>query len=65
MGGLARICKLYGGMKFVDKDGNKTEYVYDYKKDKPVIKQEMTKQEFMESEKAKYAIIKEQLKINL
>ncbi len=65
MGGLARICKLYGGMEFVDKDGNKTIYTYDYANDKPRIKSEMTKEEIMASEKAKWIKLKEQLKQKL
>lgn len=58
MGGLSRICKMYGGVTVTDSEGNKVEWVYDYKNDKPRLKKEMTKQEIMESEKAKYSQIK-------
>lgn len=62
MGGLAKICKLYGGINFVDKNGNKTEYIYDYVRDEPRLKSEMTKDEWMASEKTKWSVVGEHLK---
>ena len=50
MGGLARICKLYGGMKV-----NGVEYYWDFVQDKARIRSEMTQKEWMESEKIKYS----------
>lgn len=62
MGGLRRLCKLYGRMEFVDKDGKKKEYVWDYVKDEPRIKSEMTKEELKTSEKKKWMDLKNKLK---
>lgn len=62
MSGLAKICKMYGRMVIADKDGNKFEWVYDYAKDKPRLKSEMTKQDIEASERAKYSTIKSELK---
>ena len=53
MGGLARICKMYGSFK-VSQNGKKVIWLYDYKNDKPRLKSEMTKEEITESEKAKW-----------
>ncbi|MGN6438522.1 MAG: hypothetical protein ACTHMM_18405 [Agriterribacter sp.] len=53
MGGIARICKLYGKMTTTDEKGNKIEWVWDYHNDKPRRKEEMTKEDFKLSEKAK------------
>jgi hypothetical protein len=52
MGGLAKICKLYGGMTTKSK-GKSVEWIYDYKLDKPRLKSEMTKKEIAENEKLK------------
>ena len=49
MSGLRKICKMYGRMKVGD-----IEYVWDYHRDKPVPKPEMTKDDFKKSEKAKW-----------
>lgn len=58
MGGLKRICKLYGSIKV-----NDVLWVWDYVKDEPRIKSEMTKEEFAASEKKKWEeIFKEQNK---
>ena len=51
MGGLSKICKMYGSIKV-----NDVEWVYDYAKDKPVLKSDMTEKDFRESEKAKWAM---------
>jgi len=58
MAGLARICKVYGGMEFVDKNGKKTKWLWDYAKDKAVLAEEMTKEEWAASEAAKWNGIK-------
>ena len=58
MGGLARVCKIYGQINVNDASGKKVIWLYDYKNDKPRLKTEMTDQEIMESEKAKYELIK-------
>jgi hypothetical protein len=49
MGGLRRICKMYGGMKI---DG--VEWVWDYNKDEPRLKNQMTEEELRLSERAKW-----------
>ena len=64
MGGIRRICKMYGGMKFKGEDGKEIEYMWDYAKDEPRLKSEMTKEEIKASEKAKWGIIEKQLKEN-
>lgn len=53
MGGLARICKMYGSMEVSDANGKKVTWLWDYVNDKPRLKTEMTKEETMLSEKAK------------
>lgn len=58
MGGLRKICKLYGGMK-VSSGGKTVEYYWDYKNDKPRIKCEMTHEELIESEKIKWEQLKQ------
>lgn len=54
MSGLAKLCKLYGQIDVTDAKGNKSTFIWDYKKDRPVLKSEITKGEIMESEKAKW-----------
>lgn len=54
MAGLAKICKLYGSMTVQGADGTKVVWVWDYANDKPRLKSEMTKEEIMASERAKY-----------
>jgi len=49
MGGLARICKMYGSMEVADANGKKVTWVWDYVNDKARVKTEMTL-----SEKAKW-----------
>jgi len=61
MGGLAKICKAYGGMT-VSANGKTVKYVWDYVNDIARPEGEMTKEEFMSSEKKKYEQIKQQLK---
>jgi hypothetical protein len=53
MSGIAKICKLYGSIRF--QSGNETvTWVWDYAKDKSVLKTEMTKEEWIASEREKY-----------
>lgn len=54
MGGLKRVAKIYGGMNVTDKDGNTTEWIYDYATDQMKKRSEMTEEEFRASEKAKW-----------
>lgn len=54
MSGLARMCKLYGSMTVTGSDGEKVTWIYDYANDKPRLATEMTKEEIMASEKAKW-----------
>lgn len=49
MSGLKRICKMYGSIKV-----NTVTWVWDYVNDKPRLESEMTKEEIMASEKAKW-----------
>jgi hypothetical protein len=58
MGGLRNICKAYGGMKFTDANGKTTEYEWDYAKDEPRLKGEMTREEWAASERAKWGNLK-------
>lgn len=57
MGGLARICKLYGSMVVQGKDGKKITWVWDYANDKPVHDTEMPfgSERHMASERARYS----------
>ena len=64
MGGLAKICKLYGSMEVSDNNGKKVTWLWDYVNDKPRLKTEMTKEEIMASEKAKWMDIKSKLNNN-
>ena len=52
MNGVARICKLYGSIEAVDKNGKKVIWLWDYVNDKAMLKTEMSKHEIMASEKA-------------
>ena len=54
MGGLARICKMFGQIDVSDGNGKKVTWLYDYANDKPRLKTEMTKEEIKASEKAKW-----------
>jgi hypothetical protein len=38
MAGLAKICKQFGRLIAKGNNGNTAEWVYDYEKDKPVLK---------------------------
>ena len=61
MAGLARICKMYGSLEVSDGNGKKVTWLWDYANDKPRLKTEMSKEEIMKSEKAKWSNIKSQL----
>lgn len=60
MGGLRKICKAYGGMT-VTIDGKTTEYVWDYVKDEPVLKEEFDHARWVASEHKKYEAVKRKL----
>ena len=53
MGGLRRICKAYGGMRFKRADGTEDHWVWDYKADVPRLKSEMDAERKAASDKAK------------
>jgi hypothetical protein len=57
MGGLSRICKMYGSLNV-----NGVVWIYDYVNDKPRLKSEMTKEEIIASEKAKWMKIKTEMR---
>jgi hypothetical protein len=61
MAGLAKICKMYGSMEMIDSEGKKVTWLWDYVNDKPRLKTEMTKDEIMASEKAKWMSVKSKL----
>jgi hypothetical protein len=49
MGGLQKICKLYGGITVKSKDKT-VKWLWDYVNDKPRLESEMTKEEILASE---------------
>ena len=57
MAGLAKICKMYGSIEVIDEHGKKLTWLWDYANDIPRLKTEMTKEEIMASEKAKWRAI--------
>jgi hypothetical protein len=59
MGGIQKICKIYGRIKV----GN-VMWVWDYKNDVAVKESEMTTEMKVASEKAKYELIKKQIESN-
>lgn len=61
MGGLSKICKMYGSIEAVGENGKKVIWLWDYVNDKPRLKTEMTSDEITASEKAKWMKIKSQL----
>lgn len=62
MGGLANICKMYGRIDVTDTSGKKVTWLYDYVNDKPRLKSDMTKEEILASERARWNKIKKTLK---
>jgi hypothetical protein len=61
MAGLAKICKLYGQMEIIGRDGKSVIWLWDYVNDKPRLKSEMTKEEIKASEKVKWNKLKTKL----
>lgn len=57
MGGLAKICRMYGSMKVSD-NGKTVLWLWDYANEKPRLASKMTKEEIAESERAKYEQLK-------
>lgn len=55
MGGIRNICKIHGGLK-VTIDGKTVEYVWDYIKDEPRLKSDMTKEELEANERFKFGL---------
>jgi len=55
MGGISKICKMYGSIKIQG-----YLWLWDYVNDKPRLKSEMTKEEIKASEKAKWGNIKKE-----
>ena len=58
MAGLQKVLKLYGSMIVEGNDGKKAVWLWDYANDKARLKSEMTQDEIMASEKAKWMNIK-------
>lgn len=58
MAGLKVLCKLYGGIKFKDKNGKEVVWVWDYAKDEPRLEDEITQDEKIASERAKWEAMK-------
>ena len=54
MGGLAKLCKMYGSIEVIGKDGVNVTWIWDYVKDEPRLKKSITKGEIAASEKAKW-----------
>lgn len=61
MGGLARICKMYGSIKG-ESNGKIIVWLWDYVNDKSRLESEMTKEEIKESEIKRWELFKEQYK---
>ena len=55
MGGLRNICRAHGGLK-VTQNGKTVEYIWDYIKDEPRLKSDMTKEELEANERFKYGL---------
>ena len=53
MGGLAKICKMYGGM-VVSRNGKTVEWYYDHVKETHRIRSEMTHEEWCASERIRW-----------
>ena len=58
---ISRLWELHGSMEVIDANGKKVTWLWDYANDKARLKAEMTKEEIMASEKAKWMGIKSQL----
>lgn len=59
MSGLARICKMYGGMIVVGNDGKKVEYSWDYAANEAVdsVQMPIGSERWKASERAKFGIL--------
>ena len=62
MGGLSKICRLYGGMTVKGSDGKTVKWLWDYVNDKARLESEMTKEEIAASEKKKWEGVRNELK---
>lgn len=62
MGGLAKVCRLYGSINITDTCGHKVTWVWDYDREEARLKSSMTDEEIAKSEKMKYEKLKESLK---
>ena len=58
---ISRLWKLHGSMEVIDANGNKAIWLWDYANDKARLKTQMTEDEIMASEKAKWMGVKSQL----
>ena len=58
---ISRLWKLHGSMEVIDANGNKAIWLLDYANDKARLKTEMTEDEIMASEKAKWMGVKSKL----
>lgn len=58
MSGLRWMCRLYGEMTFKDINGKTIHWVWDYAKDEPRLKDEMTAEEKIASERARWELMK-------
>jgi hypothetical protein len=58
---ISRLWKLHGSIEFIYDNGNKEIWLWDYVNDKARLKTEMTEDEIMASEKAKWMGVKSQL----
>ena len=61
MPGLQELLKLYGSIEIQNSEGQKVTWEWDYAKDKPVLKSEMSKEDWMQSEMAKWGKVKDEL----
>lgn len=55
--GMFNLCKMFGGLTFT-KDGETTEFVFDYERNECIPKSEMDKKRKEKSDRAKAKIIK-------
>jgi len=62
MSGLQRLLKVYGSMIVKGNDGKNAVWLWDYANDQPKLKSEMSKEEILASERAKWTVIKKQIK---
>ncbi len=58
---ISRLWKLHGSIEFIYDNGNKEIWLWDYVNDKARLKTQMTEDEIMASEKAKWMGVKSQL----